>query len=213
MSVLRGRGQVLDGDTGLAPVSAHELLAGTTGDRTVVPVVHVSPEMVADLHEPRLVISPEYVGRERRYGPVRPQPPVTARPPTHRWTQAVMVALVTAVAVVPLTLMVAHGAPAATGPGGATRTPARPVATQPVRPTSTAAPARAAARAARTSQRLAAQATRAAALADQREARRVRASARDEQRSAAQAARATRRSEAQAARVAREAERAESTHP
>ena len=210
MSVLRGRGQVLDGDTGLAPVSAHELLAGTTGDRTVVPVVHVSPEMVADLHEPRLVISPEYVGRDRRQGPVRWVPSAPDRRSGRRWAQAVVVALVTTVAVVPLTLMVAHGVPAATDRGGAaTGLLVHPVANRPTRPTrptraaSATASARAAARQARSVERAAAHSARAAAVADQRAARSALASTRAEQRSAVRAARAIRRAEARAVRAAK----------
>jgi hypothetical protein len=208
VSVLRGEGQELDGPAGVTPVSAHSLLAGTIDRPTVWPVVHVPPEMVADLHEPRLIISPDYVGRDRRHGIVHRQPLAPPRRSTHRLAQAVIVALVTTAAVVPLTLMVAHQAPTATGPGRATRAqvhPATTARTPRVRPAraSIASSAGTAARQGRSTDRAAAQSARAAAAADQRAARTARASNRAEQRSAAQAARATRHSAVQAARAAR----------
>jgi hypothetical protein len=211
--VLRGEGPELDKEAGLTPVSAHGLLAPTIDQPTVWPVVHVRPEMVADLHEPRLVISPDYVGRDRRHGLVLPPRYAPARSSTHRMALAVLVALVTTAAVVPLTLMVAHDAPTTTGPAGAAHTQLHPVATAQtpraprVRPAraGTAPSARSAAHRERSSGRAAARSARAAAAADQQAARAARASSRAEQRSAAQGARATRRSEAQAARAARRA--------
>jgi hypothetical protein len=195
----------------LVPVSAHDILGGPTDDRTAVSVVHVSSEMVADLHEPRLVISPGYVGRERRHLPVRLTPPATTRPSIHRWAQAVVVALVTAAAVVPLTLMVAHGAPTATEQGGATRAQVHLATSRPGGAASVARSARAAAREARSTDRATARSAKAAAVAERRAARSARAWARAVQRSVAQAARATRRAEAQAARTARQASKARST--
>jgi hypothetical protein len=209
VSVLRGEGRELDRPAGVTPVSAHGLLAATIDEPTVRPVVHVSPDMVADLHEPRLIISPDYVGRDRRHGLMLRGPYEPARRSTHRLAQAVMVALVTTAAVVPLTLMVAHHAPAAPGPAGGARTLVHPAATagSPRTPPARAArastaSARSAAREGLSSERAAAKSARAAATADQRAAR---ASSRAQQRSATQAARATRRAEAQASRAARQA--------
>jgi hypothetical protein len=210
--VLRGEGQELDREAGVTPVSAHGLLAPTSDQATARPVVHVRPEMVADLHDPRLIISPNYVGRDRRHGLVLPPRYAPARPPTHRMAQAAVVALVTAAAVVPLTLMVAHDAPAAPAPAGAAHTQLHPVAaatarsprTPRVRPerAGTAPSERSAAHQERSSDRAAARSAQSAAAAEKRAAR---ASSRAAQRSAAQAARATRRSEARAARTATQA--------
>jgi hypothetical protein len=208
VSLLRGEGPELDREAGVPPVSAHGLLA-TIDEPTVRPVVHVSPEMVADLHEPRLIISPDYVGRDRRHGLVFRGPDAPARRTTHRMAQAVVVALVTTAAVVPLTLMVAHDAPAPTGPADIARTQVHPVTaagslrTPPARAArASTASARATARQGRSTERAEAKSARAAATADQRAAR---ASSRSQQRSATQGARATRRAQAQAARAARQA--------
>jgi hypothetical protein len=207
VSLLRGEGPELDREAGVPPVSAHGLLA-TIDEPTVRPVVHVSPEMVADLHEPRLIISPDYVGRDRRHGLVFRGPDAPARRTTHRMAQAVVVALVTTAAMVPLTLMVAHDAPAPTGPADIARTQVHPVTagslrTPPARAArASTASARATARQGRSTERTEAKSARAAATADQRAAR---ASSRAQQRSATQGARATRRAQAQAARAARKA--------
>jgi hypothetical protein len=195
----------------VTPISAHGLLA-TIDEPTDWPVVHVSPEMVADLHEPRLIISPEYVGRDRRHGLVLRPRYAPARPSTHRLAQAVIVAVVTTVAVVPLTLMMAHGAPSTSIPAGVARSQVDPAAGSPsprtprVRPVrASKGPSPSASHQARSTDRAAAHAAQAAANADQRAARATRASSRAEQRSAAQAARSSRRAEAQAVRAARQA--------
>jgi hypothetical protein len=207
-------------EAGVTPVSAHGLLAPIDGQPTALPVVHVRPEMVADLHDPRLIISPDYVGRDRRHALVLPPRYAPARPSTHRMAQAVMVAVVTAAAVVPLTLMVAHDASSSPGPPSATHTQVQPVATAqgPRTPrvrgarAGTSPAARSAAHQARSrdravahSARAAAHSARAAAAAEQRATRAAQASSRAEQRSANRAARASRRSEAHAARAARRA--------
>jgi hypothetical protein len=190
------------------PASAHQLLGGATDQAPVGPPVHVTPEMVADLHQPRLVISPEYVGRDRRDGLVRsPLLPVATRRSSHRWAQAVMVALVTTAAVVPLTLMADHAAPVQAGRGGATPTrvhAAAPVRAPRARSGSAVPSARSTAHQGRSADRAAAQSAQAAAT-DQRAARSARATARAQQRAAAQAARAERRSESRAARAGRQA--------
>lgn len=106
MSMTRGGRQALEVQSGVA--SARGLL----GSRPA-PVVRVSPWMVADLYDPGLVITDDYVGRDRRsitrdLGP---------RPAAHRPLrigQMLVVAVITAVAVVPLTLMASGGSSVAT---------------------------------------------------------------------------------------------------
>jgi hypothetical protein len=87
------------------PVSAHGLLGGDSVGTVSDLELYVPPEMLADLHEPRLVITPGYIGRDRR----RPAPPQWGGPrePTSRLALVVMVALVTSATVVPLTLALA----------------------------------------------------------------------------------------------------------
>jgi hypothetical protein len=97
--------------------------------------VVVSPELVADLHRPGLIISPAFLGPDRR-SPVGWHPPVTPPPARRRLLEIAAVAAVTVAAVVPLTLMVSHPAvaslpasspgPAAVGATSAARVPGHP---------------------------------------------------------------------------------------
>jgi hypothetical protein len=73
----------------------------------------LSPELLADLHEPRLVISADYVGRDRRRpGTARSGVRVPAtRKRRNSWARvrdAVLVVAVTAAALVPITLIASH---------------------------------------------------------------------------------------------------------
>jgi hypothetical protein len=80
--------------------------------------VFVSPQLLADLHHPRLVIAPDYVGPDRRrpqpprWGAVRHLDPAAPRRSADRsrgWRQVLVTVVATVAAVVPLTLIVAHG--------------------------------------------------------------------------------------------------------
>jgi hypothetical protein len=99
-------------------ISAAELLGGGIDGSGRAIDVFVSPQLLADLHDPRLVIAPDYVGPDRR----RPQPPrmgavrhldrsVPRRSVdrTPGWRQVLVTVLATVAAVVPLTLIAAHG--------------------------------------------------------------------------------------------------------
>jgi hypothetical protein len=101
----RGGRRALERASGAEPVSAHGLLGGDSVGTVSDLEVYVPPEMLADLHEPRLVITPGYIGRDRR----RPAPwqRRVRRPPTSRLALVVMVALITSAIVVPLTLALA----------------------------------------------------------------------------------------------------------
>jgi hypothetical protein len=101
----RGGRRALEGASRGEPVSAHGLLGGDSVGTVSDLELYVPPEMLADLHEPRLVITPGYIGRDRR----RPAPPQWGGPrqPTSRLALVVMVALVTSATVVPLTLALA----------------------------------------------------------------------------------------------------------
>jgi len=76
--------------------------------------VVIAPELVADLYDPSLVISPGYVGPDRRRFD-RSAPPKGEFP---RWLRRAMeVVLLTAIVVAPLTMITARSIPpAATGP-------------------------------------------------------------------------------------------------
>jgi hypothetical protein len=101
----RGGRQALERASRGRPVSAHGLLSGDWVGEVADLEVYVPPELLADLHDPRLVITPGYIGRDRR------------RPATARWGDGnqprsqlllvVMVALLTSAIVVPLTLALA----------------------------------------------------------------------------------------------------------
>jgi hypothetical protein len=73
--------------------------------------VYVPPEMLSDLHDPRLVITPDYVGRDRRRPGIGRGRPARGGRPSLRLRDVVTVALVTAAAVVPLTLIASQQAP------------------------------------------------------------------------------------------------------
>jgi len=72
--------------------------------------VVIAPEWLADLHDPTLVISHGYVGPDRRGAP-RPDPLAGEAPGF--WRRVLLVVLLTAVVVVPLTLIVARSVPPA----------------------------------------------------------------------------------------------------
>ena len=120
----------------LAPHSAVTKLApvrppGPTD--TMVEVV-MAPELLADLHDPTLIISINYVGPDRRRtergAPVLPGPAYGVR--RNGWMRRVAQALLVAALVVPLALIADHSAPAATTvapPSAAAATPAAATAT------------------------------------------------------------------------------------
>jgi hypothetical protein len=64
----------------------------------------VPAELVADLHEPHLVVTAEYVGTD-------PRPRRRAGPRRHSFGRTLLVAFVTAAAVAPLTLALSHRSP------------------------------------------------------------------------------------------------------
>lgn len=95
--------------------------------------VVITPDLVADLHDPTLVITHGYVGPERRHADRRSgEWPTTAgsRPSLAR--RALSVVLLTAAVVVPLTMIAARSVPPATANGAPTP------ATAPSAPTSPA---------------------------------------------------------------------------
>jgi hypothetical protein len=101
----RGGRQALERASRGQPVSAHGLLGGESVATALDLEIYVPPEMLADLHEPRLVITPGYIGRDRRR-------PATSRwglrhQPKSRLVLVVLVALITSAIVVPLTLALA----------------------------------------------------------------------------------------------------------
>jgi hypothetical protein len=103
--------------SGLVPARtpAAVLHGGAAPDGLLSPDGELPPGLLADLYDPRLVISADYVGRDRR----RPRPMAprgrSSHGPSLRVRQAIVVVVVTAAAVVPLTLMAArtpvHAAP------------------------------------------------------------------------------------------------------
>ena len=102
MPETRGGRRALERASRHEPVSAHGLLGGDSVGTVSDLEVYVPPELLADLHEPRLVITPGYIGRDRR----RPVPWRwrVRRQPKSRLALVVMVALITSATVVPLTL-------------------------------------------------------------------------------------------------------------
>ncbi len=99
----------------------------------------VPPELLADLYETAIVITPGYVGADRRRVPRPSQDPRPSREPparqrASRCALTVLTVLVTAAAVIPLTLIGVHPASSAPAPPAA-------VATAPLR---SASPERAA---------------------------------------------------------------------
>ncbi|HEX7460221.1 MAG TPA: hypothetical protein VF279_06290 [Acidimicrobiales bacterium] len=99
------------------PLSAADLLARPQGSSTGEVDVYVSTELLADLHAPRLVITPEYVGPERRHRtrataidlPDPWSPPRVDRGWFVRPLKIVVVAAVTVAVAVPLILMATQG--------------------------------------------------------------------------------------------------------
>ncbi len=158
------------------------------------------PALLDDLHSPDLVITPRYVGPERRLAPrhhwddsLLPGPTRSGGQRSHarrslRWYQGVALVAVTVALVVPLTLFASHQASPAT--------PTRPPATSLAAVNATRS-ARAQARQAAMALRQATQAARATAVAEQRAAR-----------SAGQAARLQVRTDNRLARQARQESRA-----
>jgi hypothetical protein len=104
------RSRILVGAFSCAPVAvpSREIVVPS---RDVQVVAH---HLVADLHDPSLVISPDYVGHDRRRTG-RSVSPKAGVPP---WLRRVMqVVVLTTLVVVPLTMMAAHSIPpAAAGP-------------------------------------------------------------------------------------------------
>ena len=205
-------------------ISAYELLAGDAG-QSYPPDVDLPPELLADLHEQWLVITPDYVGRDRRqsHGALghddrngrtldrRRQGAATG------FRERFMVTLVTVAVVVPLTLMAVHAVGQLSSPrqvaqslvagtSAVTTASAQAASDRRARQAARQA-ARAAQQAARATQRAVNQAARVAqqaaqltARADQRVAQQA---ARADQRAARQAARADQRAARQAARPQR----------
>jgi hypothetical protein len=88
-----------------ARASATVLLGGNAPEGLLWPDGELPPELLADLCDPRLVISADYVGRDRRRpGPVAQRCPSGHRP-SSRVRQAIVVMVATTAAVVPLTLI------------------------------------------------------------------------------------------------------------
>ena len=119
------------------PPSAIDLFHGTTmtPDRRQVAVspddieIVVAPEWLTDLHDPTLVITPGYVGAERRRidrGTPGSAPP-TGRARRNRWAkQIAKLVCMTLVVAVPLTLVAGRSVSASTGtPPAATKTPSK----------------------------------------------------------------------------------------
>ncbi len=117
----------------MAAVTASDLLARPESDRSGTATgpdaeVVIPEDMLADLHHPRLVITDEYVGPDRRtldrgqrrthrrdeqrrreWHPGSAFPPDrTDRPPGSRTTLVVAAVVATTATVAPLTLLLAH---------------------------------------------------------------------------------------------------------
>ncbi len=81
--------------------------------------VVVPDEWLADLHDPSLVIAPSYIGPDRRRW-VRTEPPPPAPTGLPLWLRRVfLVVFLTALCVVPLTMIAARSIPPATAPPAA----------------------------------------------------------------------------------------------
>jgi hypothetical protein len=99
------------------PLSAADMLARPESSSAGEVDVYVSTELLADLHAPRLVVTPEYVGPERRHRiratvidpPASWSPPRVDRGWSVRLLEIVVVAAVTVAVAVPLTLMATRG--------------------------------------------------------------------------------------------------------
>ena len=117
MSLLRGGRRALDEEGPVAPITVCGLL-GPADVATGQLDVYVPPSWLADLHDPRLIITPDFVGRDRRFGHrpppsssrsgVAPPPPSTGRGSSLRFHQLIAVVVATVALAVPLTLMASH---------------------------------------------------------------------------------------------------------
>jgi hypothetical protein len=175
------------------PASAASILATPIVDLPLRSEIDLPPELLADLNDPRLIITPDYIGIDPRRPGRRPERITGGAGVGLRMRQIVVTALITATTVVPLTLM-ATGAP--------TQAQVAHPTAQVLRSTTTPRPALS------TTQRVAqAQQRRAASAA--RSARRV---AQAQQRRAASAARTAQRvAQAQQRRAASVARTAPAT--
>lgn len=195
------------------PVSAHGLLGGDSVGTVSDLELYVPPEMLADLHEPRLVITPGYIGRDRRRA--APSPWRVRRQSRSRLGLVVMVALITSATVVPLTLALAPRRVSATAtnpvralaPAPGTDVAAAPW-TRRARPVRSH-PARSAARPTRSANCD----PSAGSAVSPRCLRRQQASQRQDARAAQQASRSEERSAARAARSAARAARVAARQP
>jgi hypothetical protein len=210
----RGGRQALERTSRGEPVSAHGLLGGDAVGTVSDLELYVPPEMLADLHEPRLVITPGYIGRDRRRP--TPSPWRVCRRPKSRLVLVVMVALITSATVVPLTLALA--------PRGVSATATSPVRAQATAPGTdiAAAPRTRRERPARPARPVRSHAARSAARSTPSTncdpsagsamspgcLRRQQASQRQDARAAQRASRSEERSAAQAERTAAQAARA-----
>jgi hypothetical protein len=147
VSVLRGGRRGQERGRATRPVSACGLLGWSVdelprapgtfshqADESLQPLdVYVAPELLADLYEPRLVITPDYVGRDRRFDPARRRPAAVrdghlSHPSVAQLLVMGLVAMVTAAVVVPLTLLVSHAGAQPIAARPATQTAPAPLA-------------------------------------------------------------------------------------
>jgi hypothetical protein len=113
LSVLRGEGRPATRRATGSPPSAHGLLGGGVDTWAREPDVPVPPELVADLHHPDLIITPGFVGveRRRRLGDVDRwgTQPVRSRRRRLVWARRALFVLGIAVAVAVLALIASPG--------------------------------------------------------------------------------------------------------
>ncbi len=126
-AVLRGGQTTVDRD-GQTPVkTAHRLLTQRIDGSTLPSEVAVHPDLLADLHEPGLIITPDYVGRDRRLAGLRPDRNGGRRRssgPSVRFVHLVLAVVATTIAVIPLTLLASDALGAAPSAGQASAHPA-----------------------------------------------------------------------------------------
>jgi len=91
------------------PASAASLLGTPIVALPLRPEIDLPPELLADLNDPRLIITPDYIGIDRRRSGGWPKCVARAPKVGLRMRQIVVTALITTTAVIPLTL-VATGA-------------------------------------------------------------------------------------------------------
>jgi hypothetical protein len=114
-AVLRGGCQALEGERHLPQLTSPEPLTDAFGGSPRQTEIDVPPELLADLHEPRLIITPNYVGSDRRVSGAR-RPHRRGFGPSVRLIEVVVIIMATVVAVVPLTLLASHAAVAVSSP-------------------------------------------------------------------------------------------------